>query len=90
MVWSFARGLLIDILRVPKDLFWNRKGASKDMQRATDLFNSELKNIIMNATAIEREERWSVHKVLDELRSIWSRGNGKECVTRWNWHKRFA
>ena len=90
IVWSLARGILIDFLGAPLHMMANRRGPSPDAVRGTKMYRETLINIIRNGTLENRDERWDIHRILAELRSMYSQGNGKECLTRWNWHKRLV
>lgn len=90
MVWVLARGMLVDFLNGGKDLFVNEKGPSPDMVRGTSMFRSVFAALLRNTTQSERSARWSVEAVLKELRLLYAQGNGKQCMTKWQWHRRKA
>jgi len=91
MVWVLGRGLLVEFLSGGKDLFVNdAKGPSPDMVRGTNMFRSVFASLLRNTTQSERGARWSIEAVLKELRLLYAQGNGKQCMTKWQWHRRKA
>jgi hypothetical protein len=92
MVWVFARGLLVDFLGARVDMFDNERTgqASPDMVRGNAMYVRVLSDVVRNTTHAERRARWSVEAVLKELRLLYAQGNGKQCMTKWQWHRRMA
>jgi hypothetical protein len=91
MVWALGAGMMLDFLGGAKDLFLTeRLGPAPEMVRGTKMFVETFADAIRNATHDEQRARWSVDELLVALRLLYAQGNGKQCMTKWQWHKRFV
>jgi hypothetical protein len=91
MVWALGAGMMLDFLGGAKDMFLTeRLGPAPDMVRGTKMFLETFADAIRNATHDVQSERWSVDELLVSLRLLYAQGNGKQCMTKWQWHKRFV
>jgi hypothetical protein len=90
MLWALGAGMMLEFLGGAKDMFvTERLGPAPDMVRGTKMFRETFVDAIRNVTQDKRSERWSVDELLVSLRLLYAQGNGKQCMTKWQWHKRF-
>ena len=88
MLWAFGGGILLDFLGAKREMFPNNVGRNRDMEKATQQFVQTLSDIVRNTTLSERARRWDVERVLQQLRMLYNRSEGKRCFTRFQWHIR--